>query len=579
MTMAGALETRYLVKVDTSGQGKLTGLQKGLKGVSNQTNRTATAFNKLKVAGGAAVGVMGRLLPLIGTAAMTKFVSDTLQAGDRLEKFAQSTGVAVPMLDKLKRSSELAGTNFATLIKTFPRLAANIKETSLGAGRAKKAFDELGIKVVDSEGKLRASEQVLLDVADKFKEMEDGTRKASLAYDLFGGKTGEQLIPLLNSGRDAIEAMGTSMTLVAAKRMAAFNDSMTKLKFAFQDLMIVFTNELLPHLEKFVAWVGEMITKFQETDPWVKTVTFSVLALSAPLAFILPMFATIIWSIKTLLTLKLGVALKAWAAGFNLLGASIMTAAKPAIIAFIPLLKPLLIGGAIAAGLVFIGKLIGKLAGHIWLARDQIGAAFQQIGQILIAPFKAWWDLQVTIWTNFINLVKGVWSQFSSIVKRAMDLAGAPVRAFMNLLSKAISKLNFFNRKKRNGSASSQAAADAIPGLQKRYAQGGYVSGGGQLAMVGEGGQPEYVLPSSKVPGFINNYLGGFRGAAAIPRFAQGGYVGSANVSIQTGPVTQMNGQNFVTTQDMSRAVQSGVNQTLSLLRGDMNIRRQVGLT
>ena len=76
--------------------------------------------------------------------------------------------------------------------------------------------------------------------------------------------------------------------------------------------------------------------------------------------------------------------------------------------------------------------------------------------------------------------------------------------------------------------------------------------------------------------------MGGVRGAAAIPggqRFAEGGFTGNANVNITTGPVTQMDGQNFVTTGDMTRAVQQGVSQTLELLSGDMQLRRQLGMT
>jgi len=53
---------------------------------------------------------------------------------------------------------------------------------------------------------------------------------------------------------------------------------------------------------------------------------------------------------------------------------------------------------------------------------------------------------------------------------------------------------------------------------------------------------------------------------------------GGASVSIQTGPVTQMDGTNFVTTEDLSAAVQAGVNQTLSLLAGDSSVRRSLGL-
>jgi hypothetical protein len=43
--------------------------------------------------------------------------------------------------------------------------------------------------------------------------------------------------------------------------------------------------------------------------------------------------------------------------------------------------------------------------------------------------------------------------------------------------------------------------------------------------------------------------------------------------------VTQMNNQNFVTLNDLSRAVQSGVDQTLNILQNDIKTRRELGLT
>lgn len=113
----------------------------------------------------------------------------------------------------------------------------------------------------------------------------------------------------------------------------------------------------------------------------------------------------------------------------------------------------------------------------------------------------------------------------------------------------------------------------------RAFAKGGVVNGP-TLGLIGEGGEAEYIVPESKAMGFAANYLSGMRGGSAIPAFAEGGVVtpSTANVSIQTGPVTQMNGTNYVTTQDMSRAVQAGVQQTLNLLRNDINTRRAVGI-
>jgi len=122
------------------------------------------------------------------------------------------------------------------------------------------------------------------------------------------------------------------------------------------------------------------------------------------------------------------------------------------------------------------------------------------------------------------------------------------------------------------------AAAAKSKGKAKGKAEGGYLSGP-ELIYAGEAGS-EYIVPSGKVQQFSRNILGGMRGQAAIPRrFAEGGFVqGNANINITTGPVTQMDGQNFVTTKDMSSAVQAGVNQTLALLSDDMQLRQQLGM-
>ena len=52
----------------------------------------------------------------------------------------------------------------------------------------------------------------------------------------------------------------------------------------------------------------------------------------------------------------------------------------------------------------------------------------------------------------------------------------------------------------------------------------------------------------------------------------------TASVNIQTGPVTQMDGQNFVTTADLGAAVEAGVMQVLDMMRRDQMTRSSMGL-
>jgi hypothetical protein len=187
---------------------------------------------------------------------------------------------------------------------------------------------------------------------------------------------------------------------------------------------------------------------------------------------------------------------------------------------------------------------------------ETIETIFGTVTDIITAPFKAAFET-----------VRG-------IVNQILNSIGSAIRSVVNAINGVIQGAN---------RALAAAKLPGIPLLPQpnipQFAEGGVVSGP-TLAMVGEGGEPEYIVPQSKATKFANNWLSGVRGAAAIPKFAEGGMVvpGNAQVSIQTGPVTQMDGTNFVTTQDLSSAVAAGVNQTLSLLRNDMNTRRMVGL-
>lgn len=108
-----------------------------------------------------------------------------------------------------------------------------------------------------------------------------------------------------------------------------------------------------------------------------------------------------------------------------------------------------------------------------------------------------------------------------------------------------------FNRAKagstsggKGKSVKMQAQGGYNKGAFKAFAQGGVVTGP-TLGLIGEGGEPEYIIPESKAAGFAANYISGQRGAKAIPGFAEGGYVGPVNIT--TGPVMQQDGTNYVT--------------------------------
>ena len=549
------MSTSYTIKAKVTGQDAIGGLNKGLGKLKTTTNNNVAAMNKLRTAAGNAIGALKALAPAIGVAAMGKFVSDTLTAGDRLEKFSQSTGVAVPLLDKMRKASELAGTDFKTLVKTFPMLANNINQASLGNKKLSAAFGDLGINVHNTDGTLRATDAVLLDIADEFANMKDGVDKASFAYDIFGGKTGEQLIPLLNGGRESIEGLGTAMTEHGVKRMAAFNDSLTNIQHLFQDVFVSLTEALLPAFEKFVGVISKIVNVFVSLPKPVQAIIGSLGILVPAVVTLVPLLGAMAFSIKAIAAIKLG---------------AMFTAAVPAIASLATAFAPLLIGGVVFVALQGLGKLIGTVAGHIYAARDQIGEVMKTIGQILISPFTTFVDNVKATFITVVNNIRGAFNAIPNIVKNAISAATAPIRGFISMIKRALALLRSFRskRKKNDGDGNKPP---------KGMATGGMVTSP-TLGLIGEAGS-EYVIPARKAGAFSRNYLAGMRGGAAIPRFAEGGFVApQTNVSIQTGAVTQMDGTNFITTNDLASAVQSGIDQTLTLLQSDLRTRRSLGM-
>ena len=134
---------------------------------------------------------------------LTKHAIDT---ADEFAKMSQKVGVSVETLSGLSFAAKLAGTDIGTVERGLGLLSRNLDDTSQGVGEAKESFKFLGISAVDMGGNLRSTDDVLFEMADKFKAMPDGTKKTALAMDILG-KSGKDLIPLLNSGADGLRDM------------------------------------------------------------------------------------------------------------------------------------------------------------------------------------------------------------------------------------------------------------------------------------------------------------------------------------------------------------------------------------
>lgn len=172
---------------------------------------------------------------------------------DNLGKAAQKIGIPVEELSKLEYAARLSDVSLGDLETTLARFSKSLGEIAGGgkndAGAAMKA---LGISAVDVDGKLRPTSELIIEIAEEFSVLKDGANKTALAIALFG-KSGADMIPLLNGGRMAFEAasekakaFGLVVSEDAAKAAERFNDSLTDLMAAGEGVVTTLASEMLP---------------------------------------------------------------------------------------------------------------------------------------------------------------------------------------------------------------------------------------------------------------------------------------------------------------------------------------------
>ncbi|MFU8883101.1 MAG: hypothetical protein ACNA7Q_12100, partial [Rhodobacterales bacterium] len=212
----------------------------------------------------ASVKVMGVAMAGAAVAGLAAATAQAIQTADGYAKLAQQTGLSVEALSTLDHAAKLSGTNIESLTPSTTRMARSMAEAQKGTGAAANAFRRLRIDVADSDGSLRDNEEVLKDIADRFAAMEDGAQKTALAMDIFG-RSGAELIPLLNNGAAGIEKMqlearrlGLEIDTKTAKAAEKFNDDLERLKSASNGLARSIMTAVIPAL-------GEFATRLQST--------------------------------------------------------------------------------------------------------------------------------------------------------------------------------------------------------------------------------------------------------------------------------------------------------------------------
>ena len=276
-------------------------LQEFFVRIGAQTNAAQFAGAKrqidgLKLCFAALTAIGGFVAYRLGS--MTKAIAEQAK---ELDVASQKIGVNVEALQELQYAAKQTGADAFSLQSGMNFLAKHMDAASRGSKEDSDLMARLGVRYRETSGALRPLDDMIGDMADRFKAMPDGAQKAATAVQLFGGG-GLAIIPMLNQGREGIAGLrkelrdiGGVMSKDTVAAGAKLKDTFDKMDFAilglkfrlFESLGPAFQRLLdetiIPGIKKFGEWEERThgLEKALKALAWTLGIVSAALALSA----------------------------------------------------------------------------------------------------------------------------------------------------------------------------------------------------------------------------------------------------------------------------------------------------------
>lgn len=266
--MAMNMDAMLRIKADVQGENNIRRLGNSMQGLQGQAKNAALGFNTLKGAvGGFAAAIAGSAI----VGGLTAIVKKSIDAGDELFNLQAKTGIAAKQLIGIGNAAKLADVDMGTLSKGLGKLNVNLVKAAEGNDGLAQKFKALGVNVKDANGQVVPADKALKQIADRFADMPDGAQKAAAAVALFG-KSGADLIPLLNEGAASMDKFIYKVGDDFAARSDLFNETITELGIKTQGFGLELTDALLPALQTILEVFGDLFDTDQDWTALFKVI-------------------------------------------------------------------------------------------------------------------------------------------------------------------------------------------------------------------------------------------------------------------------------------------------------------------
>ena len=236
--------------------------QRAFNSVNNNVAKMSKGVGALKTAFGALAGAMA-------LRAFVNFASEQLKMADAMGKLSTKLQISTTALQTFRFAGEQSGETFQTMDNNLIKFAKNLGEAQTGIGLAKRELEILGISLRDSSGNFKSHEEILNEVADAYKSMDNPARKMAAAMALFG-RSGHVMVNMLSDGSEGLKDLRKQLVSTGGIIKESFirdaedaNDAMNLLSHTFGAM----TTRLLSGLSPAILEVTDALQLLMGLDP------------------------------------------------------------------------------------------------------------------------------------------------------------------------------------------------------------------------------------------------------------------------------------------------------------------------
>jgi len=203
--------------------------------------------------------------------ALWKMTTSAADAYDKVNDLSNRLGMTTEFISRMNYAAQMSGVTQEEMATSLRMVSVKLGEASIEGGIAKKAFDNLGVSIYDSSGKVRDIEEMMPDLAQGFATLDSSAQRAALAQELFG-RSGATMIPILTEGKEGLaelwkeaEKFGLVISTEAADNAAEFNDAMDRMKGAVTGVKNKLVEDLFPVFSQGMNSMANIIADNRET--------------------------------------------------------------------------------------------------------------------------------------------------------------------------------------------------------------------------------------------------------------------------------------------------------------------------